>query len=477
MSVSQANLSALRSVWERTDVYQSLTEARQVAACGISFDGTAVVRSEQVADLLQQTAQQAGLKQAISELFAGAHINLSENRPALHMALRDPSPDYGLADDAIDDIFKARQQMAALTDSLHSGLLPSGEQIKDVIHVGIGGSDLSTRLLTRALGRSNRHTPDIHFISAPATYWSSVAERLNPATTLLIATSKSFTTAETLYNLAMITDWQNQQGYRLAVTANPEQALQHGFNQTEILPLWPWVGGRYGFSSAASLAAAVSMGNPDFQSLLAGAHAMDQHFQHTPLIENLPVWMALIDLWQHVAGPYQARGVFTYDPRLSVLTSWLQQLETESNGKSVTATGEPLNMPGAPLVFGGDGSDAQHALYQMLHQGQTTWPLEFVGVRPQVDNPTSQLLFAQLQGQAETFTGGDQNAPAHARLPGKRPVCITLLDQLDAWHVGALLAAYEHKTFCFGRLIGCNPFDQWGVEAGKRATRAALKKS
>ncbi len=475
MPVTQANLSALRSAWQQPDSLQSSPLTLPVTACGISYDSTAVVPSKKIAELLWQAAESAGLKQAINDLFAGTHVNISENRPALHMALRDPQPDYGLTPAAINDIHKVREQITTLAENLYYGQLPCGDQITDIIHIGIGGSDLSTRLLTKALGHFAKSTPRIHFLSSPASHWSILAEQLKPASTLVIVASKSFDTAETLHNMAMVNHWQNQQAHRIAITANLDAARQHGFDASQILPLWSWVGGRYGFSSAVSLASAVSMGASEFQALLAGAHAMDKHFCDTAIHQNLPVWMALTDFWQHVVGEYPARGVFAYDPRLSQLTNWLQQLETESNGKSVTATGEPLNMPGAPLVFGGDGSDAQHALYQMLHQGQTIWPLEFVGIQPQADNPTSQFLFAQLQGQAQTFVSGDQKASAHTRLHGKRPVSITLLERLDPWHIGALLAAYEHKTYCFAGLIGCNPFDQWGVEAGKRATQAALQ--
>jgi len=476
VSVSQTNLSALRAVWQQTQANHLQPIKRLLNACGISYDSSAAVHSQQSIALLQLAAQEAGLKPAIDELFAGAKVNISEDCAALHMALRDPKPDYNLSIDSVTDIQTTRERMVNLTRSLHQGQLPNGDPVTDILHIGIGGSDLSSQLLSNALSQTNTNTPKTHFLSAPAIQWPQLAQQLNPATTLVIAVSKSFKTLETMHNLALVDTWQKHKNYRLAVTANTKCAKQHGFNDDQILPLWPWVGGRYAFSSAVSLTAAVSMGDPAFQDLLAGAYAMDQHFCTTELQHNLPVQMALTDFWQHVVGPYTARGVFAYDPRLGLLTRWLQQLETESNGKSVTAGGEPLEMPSAPLVFGGDGSDSQHSLYQMLHQGQHVWPLEFIGVQPTPDNSTSQLLFAQLQGQAKIFNEGSQTASKHTQLTGKRPVSITLLEQLSPWHLGALLAAYEHKTYCFARLIGCNPFDQWGVEAGKHSTNDILQR-
>lgn len=472
MAVSHSNLEALRAAWPSVAV--EAPETVPLHVCGIGFDARRIVPGRQLAERLLAAADQAGIAESIKALYAGDAINKSEQRPALHMALRDPQPAYRLNAAQSQAVVDTRERVLSLAESLRTGRMPDGTRITDIVHIGIGGSDLSPRLLSRALQHPGPNVPAVYFLSAPATNWPQLAEHLNPATTLVIAASKSFGTAETLHNLRLVRSWQQQQGATLAVTANADAALAQGFNTDQILPLWPWVGGRYAFSSAVSLVAAVAMGDTAFQQMLAGAHALDRHFRDAALSDNLPLNMALVDFWQHVIGGYPGRGVFTFDPRLGLLSAWLQQLEMESNGKSVDIHGQPLNMSGAPLVFGGDGSDAQHALFQMLHQGQTVWPLELVGVLPAADDAAAQLLYAQLQGQAETFRRGDPDAAAHARLSGGRPVSLTTLDKLDAWHVGALLAAYEHKTFCLAQLIGCNPFDQWGVEAGKRATVAAL---
>ena len=479
MPVSSTDLSALKALWlqqQTSSQTENPSPGAQTSACGIEFDTAAVLRSQALVEQLHAAAEHAQVDRQIERLFAGDRVNISEAQPALHMALRDPQPDYGLGADNIQSVTSTKARLIKLADSLHHGHMPTGEPIRHIVHIGIGGSDLSPRLLNKALSNLSTDTPTIHFLSSPANHWPRLSAQLDPENTLLIAASKSFGTAESLHNLELVQAWQQGQGFQLAVTAQPQHAQAFGFSLEQILPLWPWVGGRYAFSSAVSLAAAISMGGTVFQALLDGAHAMDQHVRSTPLKDNLAVNMALIDYWQHVVGDYLARGVFSFDPRISLLAAWLQQLETESNGKSVDSHGEPLATRAAPLVFGADGSDAQHALFQQLHQGQTVWPLEFVGVKPQLHDPTSQLLFAQLTGQASTFQQGHQKAPAHARLRGGRPVIKTMLDKLDAWHLGALLAAYEHKAFCFAQLIGCNPFDQWGVEAGKQATQAALGK-
>ncbi len=478
MPVSRFNLSALKTLrlqQKNNSQTQSQPTGALTRACGIEFDATAVLRSQTVVEQLQAAAEHAQINHHIQQLFAGDKVNISEAQPALHMALRDPQPDYGLDSNHKQAVAATRTQLIRLADSLHHGHMPSGEPIKHIVHIGIGGSDLSPRLLNKALSNLSSDTPAIHFLSSPANHWPRLSAQLDPTKTLLIAASKSFGTAESLHNLELVQAWQNNQGFQLAVTAQSQRAQALGFDDEQILPLWPWVGGRYAFCSAVSLAAAISMGSAAFQELLAGAYAMDQHVHNTAVKDNLAVNMALVDYWQHVVGDYLARGVFSFDPRISLLAAWLQQLETESNGKSVDSYGEPLNTRAAPLVFGADGSDAQHALFQQLHQGQTVWPLEFIGVKPPEGDATAQLLFAQLLGQASTFQQGHQKAPAHARLRGGRPVTKTLLDKLDAWHLGALLAVYEHKTFCFGQLIGCNPFDQWGVEAGKQATQVALR--
>lgn len=473
MPISALQLESLRQAVSKVSPD---TNTITIETCGIEFDCTAALPSKAALSALLDAVSTTNLSSAISALFAGGVVNLSEQQPALHMALRDPEPSFGLSSTAIQEVLTSRERILELASHLRLGQLPSGELITDIIHIGIGGSDLSPRLLTQALANPQPETPRLHFLSTPASHWSQLATQLRPETTLVIAASKSFGTQEMLYNLNLVDCWLEGAGHRLAITANIDAAKQHGFTNKQILPLWNWVGGRYAFSSAISLIAAINMGASAFQAFLAGAHAMDQHFRQTPLENNLPIRMALVDFWRHIVQQLPGRGVFAFDSRLELLANWLQQLETESNGKQVDQYGAPLSIGSAPLVFGGNGSDAQHALFQMLHQGQHYWPLEFIGVRPQTDDPTSTLLYAQLCGQAQTFLKGDQTAEAHAQMPGGRPVVVTLLTKLDAWHMGALLASYEHKTFCFAHLIGCNPFDQWGVEAGKVATLSALQK-
>ena len=424
-----------------------------------------------------QNMAESILPAARSALYQGAVVNRSEQLPALHMALRAADPERFLPAATATEVLVGRQRMLQLADGLHHGRDGNERKITDIIHIGIGGSDLGPRLLLQALTAKqrpvNEQVPSLHFMSGPKLDWPTLRARLDPATTQVIVVSKSLGTTETLFNWQQLRAWQRLP--ELVVTAAPQRALAMGISRQQILPLWPWVGGRYSFASAVSLSAAAAIGSDQFEAVLAGAAAMDQHFLQQPVAANLPVQMALLDFWNHCIRRFPARGVFTYHPGLQLLSNWLQQLEMESNGKRVDQSGRCLQLPSAALLFGGDGPQSQHAMFQSLHQGQRDWPLELIGVMPQPGNDAMRLLLAQLLGQWESLhQGDDQPDPARA-LPGQRPVTAMLLPDLSAHTLGRLLAAYEHKTFTLASLIGCNPFDQWGVEAGKRSTARIVK--
>jgi len=456
---------------------QALTRAWQDDTLSdICIDGFRLLRQHNQLpahslQLLQDMATSI-LPPARAALYRGEPVNHTEQQAALHMALRATEPEQFLPATTAKDLRAARKHMLHIADCLHHGRSPAGDNITDIVHIGIGGSDISTRLLQAALTvdqpKGIKQLPEMHFMSGPELHWPALRSRLDPATTQVIVVSKSLGTTETLFNWNQLRAWQHLP--ELVVTAASDKASAMGINQEQILPLWPWVGGRYSFASAASLTAATAMGSARFNELLSGAENMDQHFMQRPLPENLPVQLALLDFWNHCIRRFPARGVFTYHPDLRLLSSWLQQLEMESNGKLVDQSGRPLQLPAAPLVFGGDGPQSQHAMFQMLHQGQRDWPLELVGVMPQAGDDGMQLLLAQLLGQWESLELGDANADPVVALPGQRPVTAMLLPNLNPHTLGKLLAAYEHKTFALACLIGCNPFDQWGVEAGKRAT-------
>ncbi|GAB4113552.1 MAG: glucose-6-phosphate isomerase [Wenzhouxiangellaceae bacterium] len=455
---------------------QALTQAWRDDPCpDICIDGFRLLRRHNqlphsALTLMQDMADQI-VPAARSALYAGAPVNCSEQQAALHMALRAAEPARYLPDTTADEVLAARQRMLHIADCLHHGRSTDDRKITDVVHIGIGGSELGPRLLINALAAQQpggEHVPAVHFMSGPDLHWPMLRARLDPATTQVIVVSKSLGTSETLFNWQQLRDWQ--QCPELVVTAAPQRAQALGIQAQHILPLWPWVGGRYSFASAVSLSAAAVIGSAQFLSLLQAAEAMDRHFLMQPMAENLPVQLALLDFWNHCIRRFPARGVFTYHPGLQLFSNWLQQLEMESNGKCVDPTGQRLQLPSAALVFGGDGPGSQHAMFQLLHQGERDWPLELVGVLPHSGDTGMQLLLAQLLGQWETLAGGDQQADPVRALPGQRPVTALLLPALDAATVGALLACHEHKTFTLASLIGCNPFDQWGVEAGKQAT-------
>lgn len=467
-----ATIQALRS--------QALTKAWQLDPCAdINIDGVLLLRRhcQLPAAALQQLEAMADriLPAARAALFAGEHVNRSENQPALHMALRAREPARYLHQQQATEVTATRQRMLHWADCLHQGHTPAGQHIRAIVHIGIGGSDLSPRLLQQALGLHTTSTPEIHYLSAPATDWPTLQQRLDPASTQVVVASKSLSTTETLHNWQLVRDWQQQMVPEIVVTAATDKALAMGVDAQHMLPIWPWVGGRYSFASAVSLSAAAAIGAAQFEALLAGAEAMDEHFLQQPMQRNLPVQLALLDFWNHCIRRFPARGVFTYHPALRLLSNWLQQLEMESNGKSVSNDGTALASPSGPLLFGGDGIQAQHAIFQLLHQGERDWPLQLIGVMPEPDNASMQMLFAQLLGQLQAFSAGsDYDGKASNPLSyirGQRPVSALLLPQLDAYTIGGLLACHEHKTFTLGSMIGCNPFDQWGVEAGKLASK------
>jgi glucose-6-phosphate isomerase len=456
---------------------QALTRAWQGdAVSDICIDGFRLLRQHsqlpaRSLQLLQDMASDI-LPPARYALYQGEQVNRSEQQAALHMALRATEPEQFLPATAAKDLCTARKHMLHIADCLHHGRSPAGDTITDIVHIGIGGSDLSARLLQGALTgdryKGSDKLPQMHFMSGPELHWPALRSCLDPATTQVIVVSKSLGTVETLFNWNHLRAWQQMP--ELVVTAATDKATAMGIKPEQILPLWAWVGGRYSFASAASLTAAIAMGSARFKELLTGAENMDQHFMQQPLAENLPVQLALLDFWNHCIRRFPARGVFSYHPDLRLLSSWLQQLEMESNGKLVDQTGRPLQLPAAPLVFGGDGPQSQHAMFQLLHQGERDWPLELIGVIPKAGDHGMHLLLAQLLGQWESLELGDDSADPVLALPGQRPVTAMLLPNLNPCTLGKLLAAFEHKTFALACLIGCNPFDQWGVEAGKRAT-------
>jgi len=439
---------------------------------GLYFDWSKTHLDQALIDRSVARAEESGFAAARDALFSGGIVNASEGRAATHVAERNSG-----APDDVDLATARRQRMRALVDAIEAGAFGD---VTGILHIGIGGSLLGPALLVDALGR-RRSKLDVRFLSnIDGAAFDAAVEPLDPATTLVVVVSKTFTTAETLANLDAALAWLRQSGVAdpegrlIAVTAAPQAALDAGIDETRILVFGEGVGGRYSLWSPVGVSAALALGWDAFEELLEGAAEMDRHFRFTAPATNVPMIAAFADrLYVEQLG-CQTRAVFAYDQRLQLLPSYLQQLEMESNGKSVRADGSAVDGPTAPVTWGGTGTDAQHAVFQLLHQGTIPVPVEFVAVREADDGQGPEyhrqlLLNAFAQGAA-LMQGRASDDPQRS-YAGNRASATILLDRLDARTLGALLAFYEHRTFANAMLMGINPFDQFGVELGKQIAR------
>jgi glucose-6-phosphate isomerase len=367
--------------------------------------------------------------------------------------------------------------MRALVDAIEAGAFGD---VTGVLHIGIGGSLLGPKLVVDALGRGVDKIRASFLSNIDPYAFEESVEQLDPATTLVAVVSKTFTTAETLANMEAALGWLRRGGVSdpygrvIAITASPENALKAGIDETRILQFAESVGGRYSLWSSVSLIVALVLGWSAFEELLEGAAEMDRHFRYSEPDKNVPVLAAFADLLYTHKFHAQTRATFAYDERLRLLPFYLQQLETESNGKSVTLSGEPVSGPTAPVIWGGTGTDAQHAVFQLLHQGTELIPVEFLGV---IQEDTSlpehhRQLLLNMFAQAAALMQGRSSDDPHRSYPGNRPSATILLNRLDARTLGALIAFYEHRTFAEAVLLGINPFDQYGVELGKSIARS-----
>jgi glucose-6-phosphate isomerase len=479
-------------------------EAFSRRAAGMTLDFSRVHLDSEDLGLLLSLARKSGLEDARKQLFDGLCVNRTEDRPAMHMALRDADL---LESTDIEDAGRAAagmRQMLEFAAALHDRRLPAdaGVQIDDIVHIGIGGSLLGTRLIHEALDAGDG--PRLHFLgSVDAHYRELLLPQLDPANTAVVVVSKSFTTTDTLMHARRLWRWlEDEVGTEatrqrmFAVAERPERAVAEGYAREQVLFLPAWVGGRYSLWSPVSLSAAAAIGPESFRALLDGAAGMDRHFRETGLEDNLPVLMGLTGAWHRNVCGYRAWGIIPYDRRLRSLPAHLQQVIMESNGKSVTATGAPADYGTAPVVFGECGTEAQHSVFQALHQGTDVVPINFVGViTPDHDDAEAHdELLANLLAQATALASGrseretlrqieEEGGSAedllpHRRFPGNRPSEVLLLDRLTPSTLGSLLALYEHKVFVESIIWGINAFDQWGVELGKQLTpeiRAGLR--
>ncbi|TFZ03564.1 glucose-6-phosphate isomerase [Ramlibacter humi] len=421
--------------------------------------------------LLLQLARDCALEAQRDAMFAGATANATEGRQVMHWLLRTPK-DAAAGKEVADELAKVHETLDAMLAFAQQ--VRADGQITDVVNIGIGGSDLGPQMAVIALDEFVAPGKRFHFVSnIDGHELASVLRQLKPRNTLFLIASKTFTTLETMTNARSAKRWFEQNGgtdvarHFAALTTNVEAAAEFGIERT--FGFWDWVGGRYSVWSAIGLPIAIAVGAGRFRDMLAGAHAMDQHFQHEPLERNLPVRLALLDVWYRDFHGFASRSVAPYHSALRRLPAYLQQLEMESNGKRVDRDGREVPYGTSPVVWGEPGTNGQHAYFQMLHQGTDVVPVEFIAVR----RPAHELaehhpqLLANVLAQAAALMRGKSDPGGHKHFPGNRPSTMFVLDRLDPASFGALIALYEHRVFCAGAIWGINSFDQWGVELGK----------
>ncbi len=427
--------------------------------------------------LLADLARQADVEGWRARMFAGEHINASEDRAVLHVALRAEAQAFPAGNDVMPLVRAARQRMRAFSDALRGDRLlgHSGKPMRTVINIGIGGSDLGPRMLTQALWRHADAPQAVRFVAnADPDDLAHALVHAEPETTLFIVASKTFTTGETLGNAKLARAWLTQglgsetavMKHFAAATANVKAAGEFGIAPELCFPLWDWVGGRYSVWSSVGLPLAIAIGMDRFEQLLAGARAMDAHFLAAPLAANMPVLLALLGIWYTNFFGAATHAVLPYAEALRELPAYLQQLEMESNGKCVDRDGQRVDYATAPVLWGSVGTNSQHAFHQLLHQGTQLIPCDFL-----VPGANTAAAAENALAQAAALMAGKDAAIAQKRFDGNRPSSTILFQTLDAHTMGQLLALYEHKVFVQGIIWNINSFDQWGVELGKEIAR------
>jgi glucose-6-phosphate isomerase len=457
--------------------------------------------------LLLDLARQAELESWRERMFAGDKINHTESRAVFHAALRNFSGRPAVVDghDVMPLITAERKRMRDFSEAVRGGKWRgySGQQITDVVNIGIGGSDLGPHMVCEALQPYAQRGLRTHFVSNVDGYHiDRILQPCRPDTTLFIISSKTFSTQETLNNAQAARAWFLQNGgaegsvdkHFVAVTSNNKLAAEFGISPAAQFSMWDWVGGRYSLWSAIGLPIAVSIGMDRFEDLLRGAHAMDEHFRNAPLQANMPVILALLGVWYNNFFGYESCAILPYIQQLELLPDYLQQTDMESNGKRIDRNGQAVDYQTGPVLWGGVGTNAQHAFFQLLHQGTKVIPADFIMAR-QSHSPYAQqqrMLVSNAVAQMETLMSGktaaeaqremsglpasqQQFLAAYKEFAGNKPSNALLTDKLTPETLGALIALYEHKVFVQGVIWNINSFDQWGVEYGKQVAQTVLK--
>ncbi|WP_100913205.1 glucose-6-phosphate isomerase [Pseudoalteromonas spongiae] len=476
---------------------------------GVFFDYSKNLITQDVKNALLALANDVDLASWRDKMFSGEKINITENRAALHTALRKRNNQavYVDGENVVDAVNAELNKISAFTEKVRSGawLGYTGKRITDVVSIGVGGSNLGPQMATEALAAYADETLKVHYASnADGMQIANVLSKVNAETTLFIISSKTFTTSETMANAKTAVAWLKQAAgnddavakHFAAVSTNLEKTSEFGINPDNVFTMWDWVGGRFSMWSAIGLPIALYLGFDAFIELLEGAFEVDQHFVETNFENNIPVLMALLSVWNTSFLDARAQAILPYDQSMHMLPAYLQQAEMESNGKSVTFDGKAIDYTSVPLIWGMTGINGQHAFYQYLHQGTTIVPADFIGsIKPVREvNNHHEILMANFFAQTEAMMTGVSKAQVEKELAskglseariaelvehkvhqGNRPTTSILLDTIDAKHLGRLIALYEHKIFCQGIILEICSFDQWGVELGKGLANAIQK--
>lgn len=460
-----------------------------LSGAGLSVDFSKNRITDETLHLLAALADEAGVAARRDAMFAGEVVNPTEGRAALHTALRATQADAPFH----AQIAAERAKMADFAERVRSGAWTgyTGKRIRHIVNIGIGGSDLGPKMVVHALDHLAHPEIASYFVSnVDGADLARVLARIDPEETLAIIVSKTFTTLETMTNARSLRDWFVQKGcpesalakHFVGVSANPAEVVKFGIAKENVFEMWDWVGGRYSLWSAVGLSIMIAVGAANFDALLAGAHEMDRHFREAPLARNLPVLLGLIGVWYRNFFGLQSYLVAPYSEALHYLPSYLQQLEMESNGKSARLDGAYVDYATSAVTWGEPGTNGQHAFFQMLHQGPTIVPIDFIAVLTPEHALTSHhpkllancfaqseaLMLGRTEEEARKVAGPDKpELVPHLVFPGNRPSTTLMLDALTPRSLGALIALYEHKVLVQAAIWNINPFDQWGVELGK----------
>ncbi len=505
VTTAWAELTALRDAGRDTSI-RDLLEADPgrcddlvLEASGISLDLSRQRIDAPVLAALQSLATQQQVLEHRDAMLTGQHVNTTEDRAVLHTALRLPSGSSLVVDgrDVAADVDEVLERMSSWAQAVRSGawLGATGKRITDIVNIGIGGSDLGPAMAYTALRHYSDRAIACHFVSnVDPTDLSEVVRPLDPATTLFIIASKTFTTQETMTNAAAARDWlvaahgeDAVSRHFVAVSTNAELVTGFGIDPANMFGFWDWVGGRYSMESAIGLSTMVAIGPENFRSMLDGFHAMDVHFATAEPRENLPLLMGLVAVWNRDFLEIPTTAVLPYSQYLARFPAYLQQLTMESNGKSVRADGSPSACPTGAIVWGEPGTNGQHSFYQLIHQGTSAVACDVIVVA-RTPNPLGRqqdMLVANALAQASVLARGRTEAEvradgtpehlvAHKVMPGDRPTSVLMVRDLDPFTLGALVALYEHSVFVQGAVWGINSFDQWGVELGKKVALGIL---